>query len=301
VFTIPVSVLTSVLMVFGRMSHDGELTAMKACGISLWQAARSPLIGACLLSAVCLQMNFEIAPRIELRQRALMEQMRGDVMLSLLEEGQLKEMSPGIKVYIWRKKGNRLQNVIIMEQTKTLTRRIEARTATVALSPDNKYFKLDLFDVRISPFMEGNSASGFSERWPFTMPVQSKSKLDKSSPSSLTTQALGAELLRFDPVVGAEPNPLEHLRMMVEVNTRIVMALGCLAFVFIGIPLGIRNPRKESSFSIGISLLLAFAFYLFIIMALTVSRRPELAPHLFVWFPIPFSIILGVWLIRRLN
>jgi lipopolysaccharide export LptBFGC system permease protein LptF len=188
-----------------------------------------------------------------------------------------------------------------MEQTKTLTRRIEARTATVALSPDNKYFKLDLFDVRISPFMEGNSASGFSERWPFTMPVQSKSKLDKSSPSSLTTQALGAELLRFDPVVGAEPNPLEHLRMMVEVNTRIVMALGCLAFVFIGIPLGIRNPRKESSFSIGISLLLAFAFYLFIIMALTVSRRPELAPHLFVWFPIPFSIILGVWLIRRLN
>jgi lipopolysaccharide export system permease protein len=105
----------------------------------------------------------------------------------------------------------------------------------------------------------------------------------------------------LDPAYGAQPNRLDHLRLKVEVNIRIVMALGCLAFVFIGIPLGIRNPRRESSFSVGISLLLAFGFYLVIIVAQTLARRPELAPHLFVWFPIPVSIILGVWLIRRLN
>ena len=54
VFTIPVSVLTGVLLVFGRLSHEGELTAMKACGISLWQTARRPLLYGVLLSAVCL-------------------------------------------------------------------------------------------------------------------------------------------------------------------------------------------------------------------------------------------------------
>lgn len=301
VFTVPVSVLTAVLMVFGRLSHEGELTAMKACGISLWQVGRSPFLAAAFLSAVCLGMNFEVAPRIELQQRALMEKMRADVMLSLLEEGQVVPMSPTISVYIWRKKGRELQTVVIVEQAKGHTRRIEARTGTVRITPDNKFFELDLRDVKITPFIGNDSASGFIESIPYSIPISAKSKGDKGSPSSLTTAALCAELLKFDPVVGSRPDPIEHLRMRVELNMRIVMALGCLAFVFIGIPLGIRNPRRESSVSIGISLLLAFAFYLFIITALTLARKPWLMPHLFVWFPIPISIILGVWLIRRMN
>ena len=36
-FVIPMSVLTTVLLHFGRLSADGEITAMKASGISLWQ------------------------------------------------------------------------------------------------------------------------------------------------------------------------------------------------------------------------------------------------------------------------
>ncbi len=301
VFTIPVSVLTAVLLVFGRLSHDGELTAMKACGVSLWQTARSPLIAACLLTAICLGMNFEVAPRIEQQQRGLMEQMRADVMLSLLEEGQFVPMSPGVSVYIWRKKGPQLQNVVIMEQSKGQPRRIEARSGTVAVTPDGKFFQLELKDVKITPFLDGKSASGFSEYWPVRIPIQAKARTMKSSPSSLTADALSAELIRLNPRTGSQPDPLEHLRMKVEVSTRIVMALGCLAFVFIGIPLGIRNPRRESSISIGLSLLLAFIFYLFIIVALTLARRPEFSPHLFVWFPIPVSVMLGAWLIRRMN
>ena len=54
VFTIPVSVLTAALLLFGRLSHEGELTAMRACGISLWQIARRPVLYAVLLSVICL-------------------------------------------------------------------------------------------------------------------------------------------------------------------------------------------------------------------------------------------------------
>ena len=103
------------------------------------------------------------------------------------------------------------------------------------------------------------------------------------------------------PATATRPERLEYLRLLVEVNKRIVMALGCVAFVFLGVPLGISNPRRESSISVGLSLLLAFVFYLFIILAQTLGRRPELFPHLFVWFPIPVSIILGILLIRRMN
>jgi lipopolysaccharide export system permease protein len=301
IFTIPISVLTAVLMVFGRLSHEGELTAMKACGISLWQTARRPFLYATMLSAVCLVLNFEVGPRIEQRQIVLMNEMRADIILSLLEEGQFIQMAPGVSVYIWRKKGPRLQQVVIIEQSGGKPRRIEARTGIVSVSPDGQFFQLDLQDVRISPFIDGRSASGFCEQWPVRIPIKEKNRMAKPTPSSLTSSALAGELIRLHPVSGTNPDFLEHLRLLVEVNKRLVMSLGCLAFVFLGVPLGIRNPRRESSISIGISLALAFIFYLFIIVAKTLGRRPDLFPHLFVWFPIPVSIILGVWLIRRMD
>ena len=59
--TIPVSVMTTCLLMFGRLSSDGEITAMRASGISMSQIASRPLFLAFLLSVVCLYNNMELA------------------------------------------------------------------------------------------------------------------------------------------------------------------------------------------------------------------------------------------------
>ncbi len=302
VFTIPVSVLTSALLLFGRLSHEGELTAMRACGISLWQAARRPILYSLLLTAVCLAVNFELTPRIERRQRAFRDRMRSEFALTLLEEGQFVEIANHRSVYVWRKKGNALKKIVVADRSEGFLRRIEAETGVVQVSPDRLFLELDLRSVRISPFIDGKSASGFCERWPIRIPLtKDGGKAPSTPPSALTLKELMAAVGEHNPVTGRTPNPVERLRLVVEVNIRVVMALACLAFVLLGIPLGVRNPRRESAVSVGISLLLAFIFYLFIVAAETLGRRPEMVPHLFVWFPIPVSFILGSWLFRRLN
>ena len=43
-FSIPISVLTACLLLFGRLSADGEITAMRACGIGLRQVIAGPLV-----------------------------------------------------------------------------------------------------------------------------------------------------------------------------------------------------------------------------------------------------------------
>ena len=43
IYTIPWSVLVGIMVVFGRLSADSEITAMRACGVSLLQIV-SPLL-----------------------------------------------------------------------------------------------------------------------------------------------------------------------------------------------------------------------------------------------------------------
>src|SRR4029079_11694691 len=52
-FTIPMALLLAILLAFGRLSGDSEITAMKSCGVSLYELLPSPLIFAFLASVAC--------------------------------------------------------------------------------------------------------------------------------------------------------------------------------------------------------------------------------------------------------
>ena len=89
--------------------------------------------------------------------------------------------------------------------------------------------------------------------------------------------------------------------MAVELNKRLVLAVSCMAFVLLGVPLGIRAHRKESSIGVALSLLVMFCFYLFVIIAETLVERPECRPDLIVWLPFLVCAVLGFLLLDRMN
>jgi lipopolysaccharide export LptBFGC system permease protein LptF len=87
--------------------------------------------------------------------------------------------------------------------------------------------------------------------------------------------------------------------LLVEINTRMGLSFCCIAFMLLGAALGIKIHRKESSVGIAVTLLLVFIFYFFIIIADSLVTRPELKPHLIVWVPVVFAIVLGLFLLER--
>ena len=89
--------------------------------------------------------------------------------------------------------------------------------------------------------------------------------------------------------------------MVVESNKRLALSLSCFAFTLLGIPLGIKSHRKESSIGVGISLFLVFIFYFFIILANSLVGHPEYRPDMIVWIPVIFSEIFGFYLLYRAN
>ncbi|MBM4152696.1 MAG: LptF/LptG family permease [Kiritimatiellaceae bacterium] len=87
--------------------------------------------------------------------------------------------------------------------------------------------------------------------------------------------------------------------MILEANRRISISVGCFSFMLIGIPLGIKSHRKESSIGMLMSLLIVMIYYSFIVLAKALSNYPDLQPNLVLWLPLIVAQGLGLWLMKR--
>ena len=82
-------------------------------------------------------------------------------------------------------------------------------------------------------------------------------------------------------------------------QTRFVYASAAIFFVLIGVPLGIRTHRKESTIGMAFSLVVALTFYLGVIVANSLEGQSAFLPHVLVWLPVAVCAVIAVYLIPK--
>jgi lipopolysaccharide export system permease protein len=78
-------------------------------------------------------------------------------------------------------------------------------------------------------------------------------------------------------------------------------ALAILSFALIGVPLGIKVSRRETSANLGVAVLLALGYYMLTVSVTWLDRHPVYRPDLLFWLPNAVFLILGVWLFLRIE
>ena len=87
----------------------------------------------------------------------------------------------------------------------------------------------------------------------------------------------------------------------VELNQRIAFALSPIAFLLLGLPLAIRTSRRETSVGLFLSVILAGAFFLLIILCESFDKFPNIYPQYLLWLPNIVFQILGAILTVRIS
>ncbi len=310
-FVIPVSVLTTVLLQFGRLSSDGEVTALKACGVSLFQMAAPIVLCAILLSALCLYINAEIAPRSHYLRYKMLRELGEVDPLALLEEGRFISDFPGVKIYVGKKSGAQLEDIVLFQFAEEGARaEVRARSGRVTCDFDRQIMDIRLEQARLTEYDKhdphdlANARTLTAESYPVALDLRkllSKGKFTRK-PASLSLGELVRAIRHVRqtfPDLPEQGVPRMRIKLAVEANKRLALALSCFSFAMLGIPLGIRTNRKESSIGIGLSLVLLFTYYLFIIVADSLLDRPEWRPDLIPWIPVLGGQLLGGFLLCR--
>jgi lipopolysaccharide export system permease protein len=305
-FSLPMAMLAAALLVFGRLSADNEITAIRASGVGLGRVASPVILLALVMTAMCFYINTSLAPWCRFQFRTLFLQLATENPMALLEEGIPLRDFPGYEIYVGAKKANIIEDVRIMalDDKGNVTSRLYAEKGTVKGDPVSRKLTLDLYRVtgdlrdasdptNLRKVRTGTTA----DRYPIELDIGAAFKQARVTRS---LQDLPFGELR-DEIQRLRDSGMYPASALMEAHQRVAAAVACVAFTLIGIPLGIKTSRRETSIGIALSLGLALIWYLVLVLSNTLRNRPYLFPEAILWTPNLIFEMLGVWLLWRVS
>lgn len=300
-FTIPWGFLTALLLVFGRLSADSELLAMRSMGVSFARICKPVFFAAFFLTALCLFINLEVAPSGEQAMMDSLYKIATSNPSSFFQTDEVSEDFPDRRVYVGSREGGKLKNLLVFElEAGHLSKVVFAKEGHLSLDKEHKALLLELQDARFEEHDPEHSNDvtkihqGIAMRsgvFPMSLKKLFEQKMSWRHLNSYRLMELIAEIKKKTP---------QELALKVELNKRFSISLATLAFALIAVPLGITAHRKETSVGFALSLVIAFGYFFFIIIADTFRSNPHAHPILLIWLPNIIFASLGLFLFSRL-
>ena len=100
IITLPVSFLRALLTVFGKMTQDNEIMALRASGISLFKLTKPVLLFALIPLSCSIPFSFYIAPRFNFFFRVLAVKEVKKAALSALKKNSLTSRFGNLKIFV---------------------------------------------------------------------------------------------------------------------------------------------------------------------------------------------------------
>ena len=300
-FIIPISVLVASLLTFGKLSFDNEIMAIRASGVSMIKIV-TPLIAAVVL--LCLStflLSDQVAAASLHAYRRLLTQIGIESPQAALEEGVFIKKFKNFVIFIYEIDKNKLKGIRIYQpQEGKPTRTIIAERGELVSIPEMNMIKLKLIRGVSDEPDPKDPAKLYKLNFktydlPLSISALKQAGEVSKKPKDMRIRELKNEIERLgkDGIKATYP-------LSAEIHNKIAIAFSSLAFLLIGIPMGITTRRSEKSISFGISLGLMTLYWLLLIGGKALAQK-GLAPP---FFALQFSNFLigsiGIFLFYRL-
>ncbi len=293
VLTFPMSLLASSELAIGRLSTDGEITAMRAAGISLHRIIIPFVAAALVISILSFLINDYIVPEANRAHQ------------NIIRENVLKKGPSYIRRNLFfRDAGNRyfyinrfneenmtMQDIMIYE----LGREYFSRTITAKKGE----WVADTWKLENGTIHNYDEEGKTTYEMSFAaMDIIVKEDLQKffinqREPIEMNSKELEQQISILQQA-GADTKRLE-----VILHMKYSVPFSGLIFVLLGVPLGLRIKRSSKATGIIISIVLVFVYYVFVSAARSFGNGGVLDPALAAWSPNIIFAILGIIIIFR--
>jgi lipopolysaccharide export system permease protein len=304
VIAIPMSFLLAVLLTFGRLSSDEEITAVKASGISLVQMM-PPVISISIITfiATLFLMIYALPWGNHSFKTKIYNIVREKADTSIVP-GRVLDSFSDIILYVNEKdkNSNRYRGIVISEKGKgAKSNTIIASEAEIISVPDKLSVALRLYDGAIHKEGEKKRLRYNIIKFKqcdITLSINKKKNKPSSASKGDRELSIGELLIKVKELK-ARGHKYDYL--MVELHKKFSIPFACIVFAFIGAPLGIQGKRSGKAHGFMFSLLLITIYYIFLMAGEALGDKGTIPPFLTMWAPNIFLMGIGLYLLNKVN
>ena len=300
IFTIPMAFLLGLLLSFGRLSGDSEITAFKASGISLYQLYLPVLlfsVGTYLLTTFLVIYGLPWGNRGFKATLYLMAQSKADIEI---KERVFNDVFDGFVLYVDKVpiQGKKMEGILIYdERDKEKVNTIFAKEGFIVSNPKSQEVILRLLNGDIHRF---EPRTNIYQKMQFDT-------FDLMLELAKTISAKGKKLrdheMSIDDIKGRiekrRASGADTTEQEVELHKRYAIPFSCLVFGLLGVPLGIQPHRSGRSYGFVLSILILLAYYVSLTASEIIAIKKTIPPFLAGWAPNILFGVFGIYLLIK--
>lgn len=307
-YAFPMSTLLATLMTYSRLSSDSELTALKACGVSVYRMIAPALVMCLLVTGLTFAFHELIVPAanyqaaITIEKALKREQQRFQEKNILYQEYQSVKQKNGDRANVLSRlfyakefDGERMKGLTILDFSQEgLSQIVSSKTATwngaenlwdfangtiYVVSPDGSFRNIIKFDNQ-----------------QLQLP---RTPLDLASRKRDYDEMNIAQSLQYLDLIQQSGDEDDIQKLKVRIQQKYALPFVCVAFGLVGAAIGTRLERTGRATGFAISILIIFLYYLLVVLSGALAQRFILSPFLGGWLPNLFGLVAAGLLMRQ--
>lgn len=298
---VPISLFLAVLYSLSSLTKNHELTALRACGISIFRLMM-PYLGVGLFASMAVAAVHEtVGPRAAYWcQNFVREQKRSDPNLVYVKK----------QLAIKYQRGGRAWKIDEFDTRTLLMRGVEITQMREDFSDawkirakearwlDGHWWLREMSEQAYDT--ESNPAGAPRFYLTREMPALTESPEfflnETKDPEFLTTR----ELMQYLEL-NKQRDPAALARIRADLHFKLAEPWTCFIVVLLGIPFGAQTGRKGAMLGVSLSIGLIFAYYVLVNIGLSMAKNMLIAPWIGPWIPHALFIGIGGYLIYRMR
>jgi LPS export ABC transporter permease LptG/LPS export ABC transporter permease LptF len=303
-FTIPFGVLVGILIGLGRLAADGEITAMRAAGVSSRKVIAPVLafaaLGTCVAALATLRLTpYSIHKSTDIKNRLEATQLSADITPRVFVEN-----FPNTILYVGDVRPGVWRNIFVADvappekRASGMRDKAQGPLITVAeeaiATPD---FKNNRMQLTLRNYSTHEMSKDQMSR--DTVAPTGQQGLDAAPPSLTPLRSLGMGTRQLMAYPRSKPDWIEY---QIELHRRFALPVACLMLAMVGIPLGIATRKGGRAAGYVNAIFVAFfCYYLAFVSLLGLARQKTLPVPVALWLPNAVFFVAGLIFLARLE
>lgn len=306
----PMSMLLSCLMVYGRLSSDSELIALRSCGVSVYRLVAPAIAIGLIVTGITFAFNEAVVPAANYRASQILDQAVNKNKPSFTENNILYQEFKKVRrpdgsrvellsrtFYAREFDGQRMKGLTILDFSQEGLNQIVASESAMWNAEQKTW---DFFNGTIYLVASDGSYRNIVrfEQQQLKLP---RTPLDIAKTSRDADEMNIGEIQDYLGLIEQSGNQREIRKMRLRLQQKLSLPFACLAFGIVGATMGVRPQRTSRAAGFGVSLIIIVSYYLLIILGQALYQFGVFNAFFAGWLPTIAALSAGVFLLIRLN